>query len=86
MAVRGEAAELVERAGAGITCTPGDPEAIVRALIALRDAGPAGRSRMGLAGRRFYDEKLSLDAGVEQFDLIFRAVRATPHSLPDSRG
>ncbi len=50
-AVRGESAEIVERAGAGITVEPGSPEGIVAAARALA-GDPALARRLGESGRR----------------------------------
>lgn len=50
-AVMGESAEIVERAGAGITVAPGSPEGIVAAARKLR-ADPALARRLGESGRR----------------------------------
>lgn len=50
-AVRGESAEIVERAGAGIPVAPGSPEGIVAAVMTLR-ADPALARRLGESGRR----------------------------------
>jgi glycosyltransferase involved in cell wall biosynthesis len=52
LAARGEAAELVQRAGAGIVVAPEDPAALAEAMRVLR-AQPARRRALGLAGRRF---------------------------------
>jgi glycosyltransferase involved in cell wall biosynthesis len=52
LAARGEAAELVQRAGAGIVVAPEDPAALAEAIGVLRDQ-PARRRALGLAGRRF---------------------------------
>ena len=37
VAARGEAAELVEEAGAGVAVSPEDPRALAEAFVALRD-------------------------------------------------
>ena len=50
-AVRGESAEIVERAGAGIAVAPGSPDGIVAAARKLR-ADPALARRLGESGRR----------------------------------
>jgi glycosyltransferase involved in cell wall biosynthesis len=50
-AVRGESAEIVERAGAGITVAPGSPDGIAAAVRKLR-ADPALARRLGENGRR----------------------------------
>jgi len=72
MAVRGDAAGLVERAGAGILCEPDNPTAMEDAIKRLRDAGVKERSKMGDAGHSYYMQELSFERGVKNFeDTIF---------------
>jgi glycosyltransferase involved in cell wall biosynthesis len=52
LSVRGEAAELVKAAGAGIVVTPGDPKALSAALRLLH-AEPERRRELGRAGRAY---------------------------------
>ena len=69
--VRGEAADLVLEAGAGIACRPGDPESIAEAVGALATMRAEDLTAMGSRGRRFYDEHLSRARGVRAaLDLI----------------
>lgn len=51
---RGEAAELVERARAGIVVPPNDPQPLARA-ITLLIANPELRASLGMNGRRFVE-------------------------------
>ncbi|MCL1595637.1 MAG: glycosyltransferase family 4 protein [Actinomycetia bacterium] len=74
MAVAGDAARLVERAEAGISCTPGDPVSIADAVDMLYEMTPAQREEMGRSGRRFYNEELSFDIGVGQFERCLLSV------------
>lgn len=71
MAVRGNAAELIEQSGAGICCTPENASDLsdgVRLLFAM----PAQeRQAMGVAGRRYYEERLDVRHGVSAFEKIF---------------
>lgn len=53
LGVRGEAQALVERAGAGVAFTPGDPDALLAALGELAALGPAGRAELGARARRY---------------------------------
>jgi lipopolysaccharide/colanic/teichoic acid biosynthesis glycosyltransferase len=72
MAVRGDAARLVARAGAGILAEPGNPESIAEAVCKL-DAMPAAeRDRMGRAGREFYERELTMGLAVERLDALLR--------------
>ncbi|MCL4841090.1 MAG: glycosyltransferase family 4 protein [Bryobacteraceae bacterium] len=74
MGVRGDAAEVVRRAGAGVVFEPEDVESLVRAVGEFVEMGGEERARMGAAGRRFYEEELSLGVGVERFERVFKSV------------
>ncbi|MEI8373989.1 MAG: glycosyltransferase family 4 protein [Planctomycetota bacterium] len=73
MAVAGDAADLVEQSGAGVTCAPENPVALADAVKQLRTMAPSQREAMGDRGQRFYDEHLSLRSGVEKFERVFEA-------------
>jgi len=73
MAVRGDAARLVERANAGVLAEPENPASITAAVEKLASLSPEDRERMGDAGRSFYRRELAIDVAVDQFrDLFFR--------------
>jgi glycosyltransferase involved in cell wall biosynthesis len=46
--------------GAGVTVPPDDPEGLAGAFLALADATPDARTRMGLAGRRYVEREHDL--------------------------
>jgi glycosyltransferase involved in cell wall biosynthesis len=73
MGVRGDAADLVLRAGAGLICEPENPESIAGAVARLASLDSDRRAEMGSAGRNFYWRELSLSAGVDRFEAVFRA-------------
>ncbi len=72
MAVAGDAAELVQRSGAGVTCPPQDPAALAAAVKDLSERGREELELMGARGRAFYERELSLRVGVERFEEVFR--------------
>jgi colanic acid biosynthesis glycosyl transferase WcaI len=76
MGVRGDAAELLMRSGAGIVCEPGDPASIAAGVRELANAGPDRLAAMGRAGRAFYDRELSVRIGVDKFERLFQTVAA----------
>ncbi|MFZ0274361.1 MAG: glycosyltransferase family 4 protein [Acidobacteriaceae bacterium] len=77
MAVRGDAARLVERANAGVLAEPEDPTSITAAVEKLASLLPEDRERMGAAGRAFYQRELAIDVAVDQFrDLFHRLTKA----------
>lgn len=71
MAVRGDAADLVRRAGAGVTCNPQSPESLAAAIEELIQLPADERSHIGERGRTFYERELSLRVGVDRFERLF---------------
>jgi colanic acid biosynthesis glycosyl transferase WcaI len=49
--LNGEGAEVIERAGAGITCPAGDARALANAILRMASLSPAQRLEMGRNGR-----------------------------------
>jgi glycosyltransferase involved in cell wall biosynthesis len=82
MAVRGEAADLVEKARAGIRCRPSDPEALAAAVRSIHALSKQEREEMGHRGRAFYEEHLSLDTSINKLELCLREAAL---SLPARR-
>ena len=72
--VRGDAADLVQQAGAGITCEPENPKSIADAVAKMSQMPLEKLDEMGKNGRRFYERELSLNVGVSRFDKLFREV------------
>lgn len=60
MAMEGDAAELVLKAGAGFSCSPGNPEELSETITKVFNLSPQQRLEMGKAGRRFYNRELTL--------------------------
>lgn len=73
MAVRGNAAALIESAGCGIVCDPEEPASIARAVGELASSSSERLMKMGQAGKDFYRSELSLAAGVDRFERTFAA-------------
>jgi len=84
MAVRGDAARLVENAGAGITAEPGNPQSIAAAVRRLAQMPAAERDRMGRSGREFYQSELAFGRGVEKFETLFHDVLVSHPALVKS--
>lgn len=76
MGVRGDAADLIEQAGAGIVFPPEDAAGLAAAVRRLASTPVAQREAMGARGRSFYEEELSLDVGAARFDVVLREVAA----------
>jgi glycosyltransferase involved in cell wall biosynthesis len=63
--------DLVAAAGAGRTFTPGDPDAIAEAFVALAATTPEERRRMGADGRAFVEREHDLEVIGDRFaDLV----------------
>ncbi len=71
MAVRGDAAALVEASGGGLSCTPEHPEALADAVMRFAAMGPVAREEMGKRGAQFYQRELSLASGTRRFEQLF---------------
>jgi glycosyltransferase involved in cell wall biosynthesis len=65
--VRGNAAELVLEAGAGICFESGDASSLVEAVKSLCGLPPEAQAEMGKRGRQFYQDRLSLPVGTRAF-------------------
>lgn len=76
MAVRGDAANLVSEAAAGIVCPPENPPEIADAVERLFLLPVGDRMILGRNGREYYEKYLSLSKGVDQFERIFFEVVA----------
>lgn len=67
MGVRGDAAALVQEAGAGLSFPPQDAHALAAAVRELMVLSPEQRRAMGEEGVRFYEEKLALRVGAARY-------------------
>jgi glycosyltransferase involved in cell wall biosynthesis len=75
LAARGEAARLIESAGAGLVVEPENPQALAEALRALA-ADPARRARLGAAGREAVEREFGREAWLDRWqDLLVRCWR-----------
>ena len=74
MAVRGDAASLLENAKAGIACIPEDPQSIAAAIEQFCCMSRQDLDDMGERGRKFYEAELSLEVGAYKFETIFKSL------------
>ena len=74
--VSGDAAGLVERAGAGLAFTPESPESLAEAVRQMADMTMEEREEMGRSGRRFYERELATEVGGRQMEAILERVLA----------
>ncbi len=66
------ASNPVAEAGAGITVPPNDPEALAEAAIQLAEMSAADRWAMGLRGRRYVEERHSLQRLTDGLEELLR--------------
>lgn len=76
----GDVARLLDRAGAGVACPPGDAPALARAIRELAD-NPPRIGELGINGRRYVSDHFSRDAFVERLEQVL--LRATGPTDPD---
>jgi colanic acid biosynthesis glycosyl transferase WcaI len=74
MAVRGDAANLVEQARAGLCCLPEDAESIAAAVERFCEMSREELDTMGENGKSFYATNLCLAAGVNKFESLFASM------------
>lgn len=74
MAVRGDAADLIERARAGMSCIPENPNSIAQMVVKFFTMPREELNVMGDNGKKFYEQELSLSVGVRRFEEIFKSV------------
>jgi glycosyltransferase involved in cell wall biosynthesis len=77
MGVRGDAADLVREAGAGVICEPENPAEMAKAMLEMSRMPKEQLEAMGTRGRVYYLSHLSLDIAGEKMDAVFRRVEAT---------
>ncbi len=80
MAIAGDAADLIERTDAGITCQPGDGKALAEAVRRLYTMSPEARERMGRAGREAFLTSYSRGVLMDRYEklLVEMAGRKVP--------
>jgi colanic acid biosynthesis glycosyl transferase WcaI len=76
MAVEGDAAKLIKRAQAGLSCEPQNPRFIADAVELLYKLPSAQREQLGLNGMTFYDRELSFARAATRYERIFESIIA----------
>ncbi|QZA78319.1 glycosyltransferase family 4 protein [Deefgea tanakiae] len=74
MAVRGDAADLVREAQAGICVNSQDVMELAQAILDFANSSKDELSKMGLNGSNFYQKNLSLEVGCNKFIDVFKNV------------
>jgi colanic acid biosynthesis glycosyl transferase WcaI len=68
VAVDGDAAAVAEQSGAGIPVTPGDPQAMERAIRHVCSLGRGALAQMGERGRTYYEENFALEIALDRIE------------------
>ena len=82
MGVRGDAANLVKEAEAGLAFEPENAASLTNAILALYAMPSAERHRMGASGRRYYEQHLRMELAVDQFETLFHSLSNRPDHRP----
>jgi len=69
--VLGDARNMIEGNGAGISFLPEDVESLKSAVKKMLSFNNSDLEIMGNNGKKFYDENLSLEVGSKKFDRVF---------------
>lgn len=77
MAVKGDAAEIVRSAGAGLICNPDNPSEMAKAMVEMSEMSKEDLEKMGASGRDYYLKNLSLDVAFKSLDDVFQTVGNT---------
>ena len=70
--VKGDARKLIEDSESGFYCTPDNPSEIARIISMACDMGDREIIEMSDKATSYYQKNLSLEAGVNKFDKLFR--------------
>ena len=77
--LNGEGARIVNDANAGLTCPAGDAEALAAAVLKLYGMDPKERNRLGINGRRYFDEHF--EPTKRACELVEHFQRISNHSM-----
>nr|WP_275659253.1 glycosyltransferase family 4 protein [Vibrio chagasii] len=75
MGVAGDASDLINKAKAGVSCQPDNPESLANAVMHICALTELERSSLGEAGKDYYEQHLALKQGVKKFISIFEEVK-----------
>lgn len=72
--IRGDASDLIKKAGAGVACEPENPKSIADKAIELYKTPRENLEKMGVNGKEFYEKNLSFDIATCRYENIFASV------------
>ena len=67
-ALKGEGARVIQEAGAGEVCSPGDSVGLADAVLKLYHSKPGERELMGISGRQYYEANFERNLLLAQLD------------------
>ena len=76
MGVDGESADIIGRAGAGVVVSPCDPADIARGALELANKSSVELAALGEAARRFYENQMSQNNGIDRIVEVLNLVVA----------
>jgi glycosyltransferase involved in cell wall biosynthesis len=86
MASKGDAADMVRTAGAGVTCEAQDPDALARAVLELYSMSPKDRAEMGAAGREAVLQQYSRAVLIQRHEELFLQVaKSNPRAVEGAK-
>jgi glycosyltransferase involved in cell wall biosynthesis len=80
IAARGDAADLVTEAGAGLATPPGDDEALALAMLDLYERSKDAREELARRGRGYYLRTMSMQHGASEIETLLYRAAARDHS------
>lgn len=84
IAVRGEAAEIVTGAGAGVSVVPGDVDAIAEAMVGMSRLSAVDRQAVGWRARQAYEASYSFATAMVQTVSCIEAALASHNSFQET--
>ena len=75
--VRGDAADPVRAAGAGVVAAPGRPDDLARATRELYAMAKQEREAMGASGRAYFEANLTHGVLLDRYEELFASVAGT---------
>jgi glycosyltransferase involved in cell wall biosynthesis len=70
--VRGDASDLVQKSGSGVSFMPDDSDSLIKAVRKFRSMTSDELRIMGKTGRTFYESELSMAQGVHRIEKVLR--------------
>jgi len=74
MSVKGDAAQLILDAGAGMVAKPSDPFELAKVVRELYRMPSEERRAMGAKGRSYFLRNLTVDASIDKYEALFYKV------------